>query len=372
MSNNAEQSTIIFVLGTRPEIIKLAPVIRECDRRKIEYSIIHTGQHYSDELDSVFFDQLELPTPEYNLAVGSKSHGEQTGEMLIGIEEILLEEQPETVLVQGDTNSVLAGGLATSKLDISLGHVEAGLRSFDREMPEETNRVAVDHIGDLLFAPTEQSKEYLLEEGIPSERIFVTGNTVVDAVEENAAIATQKSTVLRDLGLSAESFVLMTAHRAENVDDRDRFANILRGAGLVSTELDMPVVYPIHPRANAKLTEFDLVIPGDVRLVESQAYLDFLQLQSEAAVILTDSGGVQEEACVLGTPCVTLRDNTERPETVEVGANTLAGTEPETILAETKTMNRKPTDWRSPLGNGTAAAQILASLGYTVEQEVSL
>jgi len=155
MSEQTDQSTIVFVLGTRPEIIKLAPIIRECERREIAYSVIHTGQHYSDELDSIFFDQLELPEPDYNLEVGSKSHGKQTGEMLIGIEEILLNEKPETVLVQGDTNSVLAGGLATSKLDMTLGHVEAGLRSFDRGMPEETNRVAVDHIGDLLFAPTE-------------------------------------------------------------------------------------------------------------------------------------------------------------------------------------------------------------------------
>lgn len=372
MSKNTRQSAIVFVLGTRPEIIKLAPVIRECDRRNIEYTILHTGQHYSDELDSVFFEQLELPTPDYNLQVGSKSHGQQTGEMLIGIEEILLDEQPETVLVQGDTNSVLAGGVATSKLDISLGHVEAGLRSFDREMPEETNRVAVDHLGDILFAPTEQSKAYLLEEGIPEERIVVTGNTVVDAVQENATIAETKSTVLRDLDLTAGEFALMTAHRAENVDDRDRFANILRGAGLVADELAMPVVYPIHPRASAKLEEFDLVVPDDVRLVDSQAYLDFLQLQAAAAVILTDSGGVQEEACVLETPCVTLRDNTERPETVDVGANTLAGTDPETILAETKTMYTNSTDWENPLGDGTAADQILDHLGQTVQQEVPL
>lgn len=372
MSKNTNQSTIAFVLGTRPEIIKLAPVIRECDRRNIEYTIIHTGQHYSDTLDSVFFDQLELPTPDYNLQVGSKSHGQQTGEMLIGIEEILLDEQPETVLVQGDTNSVLAGGIATSKLDMSLGHVEAGLRSFDREMPEETNRVAVDHLGDVLFAPTEQSKTYLLEEGLPEERIVVTGNTVVDAVQENATIARTKSTALRDLGLDAGDYALMTAHRAENVDDRDRFANILRGAGLVSDELGMPVVYPIHPRASAKLEEFDLVVPGDVRLVDSQAYLDFLHLQAEATVILTDSGGVQEEACVLGTPCVTLRDNTERPETVDVGANTLAGTDPETILERTKSMYTKPTDWENPLGDGTAADQILDCLRQPSQQEVSL
>lgn len=372
MSENTNQSTLIFVLGTRPEIIKLAPVIRECERRDVVYSVIHTGQHYSDELDSVFFDQLELPTPDYNLRVGSKSHGKQTGEMLIGIEEILFDEQPESVLVQGDTNSVLAGGLATSKLDMTLGHVEAGLRSFDREMPEETNRVIIDHIGDILFAPTEQSKTCLCEEGIPEDRIFVTGNTVVDAVKENATIARKKSTVLHDLGLGSDSFGLMTAHRAENVDNQGRFASILQGAGLVSDDLGIPIVYPIHPRAREKLTEFDLVIPRDVRLVDSQSYLDFLHLQSEASVILTDSGGVQEEACVLGTPCVTLRDNTERPETVDVGANKLAGTNPETILDRTKSMYTKPVDWENPLGDGTAADQILDCLGQAHTQEVSL
>jgi UDP-N-acetylglucosamine 2-epimerase (non-hydrolysing) len=368
MSNNSD-STVVFVLGTRPEIIKLAPVIRECDRRELPYSVIHTGQHYSESLDTVFFEQLELPTPEYNLAVGSSSHGKQTGEMLIGIEEILLDEQPETVLVQGDTNSVLAGGLATSKLDITLGHVEAGLRSFDRTMPEETNRVAVDHVGDLLFAPTEQSKAHLLEEGIPPERVCVTGNTVVDAVEENASLAADKSTVLRELGLSPDGFVLMTAHRAENVDDRERFENLLCGAGSVSESLDMPVVYPVHPRAREMLDTFELTVPSGVRLVDSQAYLDFLRLQSAAALILTDSGGVQEEACVLGTPCVTLRESTERPETVDVGANTLAGTTPETILEAAHTMVDKSTNWHNPLGDGTASNRIVE---HTIRNQTSV
>lgn len=362
MSENTEQSTVAFVLGTRPEIIKLAPVIRECGRRNIDYTIIHTGQHYSDELDSVFFEQLELPTPDYNLQVGSKSHGKQTGEMMIGIEEILLDEQPETVLVQGDTNSVLAGGLATSKLDMILGHVEAGLRSFDREMPEETNRIVIDHVGDYLFAPTEQSRQYLLDEGVADERIYVTGNTVVDAVQQNQQLAQQKSNILNELELKFDKFVLLTAHRAENVDNKERFLNLLSGVEQAAVELGLEVIYPIHPRARNKLEEFDIVVPNQVRLIEPQDYLDFLTLESAAHVILTDSGGVQEEACILKVPCVTLRENTERPETIDVGANRLVGTNPKSILQGTKEAVDSVTHWENPFGDGSTADQIVTTI----------
>lgn len=217
---SGESPEVTLVLGTRPEIIKLSPVIHELEQRDVPYSLVHTGQHYSDNLDTVFFEQLELPTPDHHLGVGSGSHGAQTGEMLAGVEEILLDEQPDTVLVQGDTNSVLAGAIATSKLDADLGHVEAGLRSFDREMPEETNRVVADHVADYLFAPTDQSKEYLLEEGLPASRIYVTGNTVVDALYRNRDLAARKSSVLTDLGLVEGEFFLMTAHRAEKCRQR--------------------------------------------------------------------------------------------------------------------------------------------------------
>ncbi|WP_415380169.1 non-hydrolyzing UDP-N-acetylglucosamine 2-epimerase [Halosimplex sp. TS25] len=356
-------SQVAFILGTRPEIIKLAPVIHRCEKRGISYTVIHTGQHYSDNLDSVFFDQLELPTPDYNLDVGSKSHGEQTGEMLIGIEEILQSEQPEVVLVQGDTNSVLAGAIATSKLEIELGHVEAGLRSFDRDMPEETNRVVADHVADCLFPPTEKAKSYLVEEGIPESRLCVTGNTIVDALQRNRKLADRKSSVLAELELDRSEYLLMTAHRAENVDDEDRFRQILTGVGQVADDLRADVIYPIHPRAESKLEAFDLSIPDRIRLVEPQEYLDFIKLQENAKLILTDSGGVQEEACILEVPCVTMRNSTERPETVSVGANKLSGVDPADIESNATTMLQRNSNWENPFGDGTASEKILQEIG---------
>jgi UDP-N-acetylglucosamine 2-epimerase (non-hydrolysing) len=367
MSNHDDvrsEDRFAFVLGTRPEIIKLAPLIRECQARNQPFILIHTGQHYSDSLDSVFFEQLELPTPDYHLGVGSASHGEQTGEMLIEIEEVLLEEQPDVVFVQGDTNSVLAGAIATSKLDCELAHVEAGLRSFDRDMPEETNRVVADHVADYLFAPTEQSREYLHDEGI-EDRIFVTGNTIVDAVQQHREFAATKSSVLEDFGLAGKSFGLLTAHRAENVDDADRFASLLEGVGRVGAEWGMEIIYPIHPRAQDRLDEFDLSIPEAVTLVEPQDYLDFLKLEVNATLVLTDSGGVQEEACILGIPCVTLRDNTERPETLRVGANRLAGVDSGKIMASADRMLSTDPNWENPFGAGDVAEQILGIVSDT-------
>ena len=353
---------IAFVLGTRPEIIKLAPVIHACERLDVPYSILHTGQHYSEELDTVFFEQLELPDPEYNLAVGSGSHGEQTGEMLIRIEEALEEIEPDTVLVQGDTNSVLAGAIAASKMDVDLGHVEAGLRSFDRDMPEETNRVVADHVSEYLFAPTTGSGQQLRDEGIPDSRITVTGNTVVDAIDRNLQLAREKSTILSDLGLSERAFFLMTAHRAENVDDRGRLESVLRGTERAAIEHDVDVIYPIHPRAAERVDEFDLAVPERIRTIEPVEYLDFLRLEAASELILTDSGGVQEEACILGVPCVTMRDSTERPETIDVGANELCGVDPDEIARSVSRMVGTPGNWENPFGDGTASTRILEEL----------
>jgi len=320
------------------------------------YFILHTGQHYSYTMDKVFFEQLGLPEAKYNLDAGSGMHGEQTGKMLAGIETVLLEEKPDVVLVQGDTNTVLAGALAASKLHIKVGHVEAGLRSFDRRMPEEINRVLADHSSDYLFAPTERSREMLLREGIDDDKIFVTGNTIVDAVSQNLKLA--KSDVLKKMGFKEKEYILVTAHREENVDDPERFRNILKGIDMVSKELDLPAVYPIHPRSRKMMEKFGFNMNSSIKLIEPLDYLNFLKLEAGAQLVLTDSGGVQEEACILGVPCVTLRDNTERPETVEVGSNVLAGTESDKIVESARSMFLKDEGWKNPFGDGTAAEKI--------------
>lgn len=353
--------TISIILGTRPEIIKMAPVIRECERRGLDYFVLHTGQHYSYEMDSIFFEELELQPPEFNLNVGSGEHGEQTGRILEGVERVLLSERPDVVLVQGDTNTVLAGALAAAKLHIRVGHVEAGLRSYDRSMPEEINRVVADHVSDLLFAPTETARRNLLSEGIPQEKIHVTGNTIVDSVQQSLEIAERKADTLADLGLKSREYVLATAHRAENVDDRKRLAAILEGLSLVGAELEMPVVFPVHPRTR-KMMEIFRINPGGVRAIEPLGFLEFLQLEAHAALVLTDSGGVQEEACILKVPCVTMRDNTERPETLDVGANVLAGADAEGILQMALHMCSRGRCWSNPFGDGRAGKRIVDSL----------
>ena len=247
---------IAIVLGTRPEIIKFSPIIRECERLGLDYFIVHTGQHYSYNMDRIFFEQLELPIAKYNLDVGSGSHAEQTGRMLIGIEKVLCEEFPDIVLVEGDTNTVLAGALVARKLAIRVGHVEAGLRSYDGEMPEEINRILADHCSDFLFAPTEKAKSILLGEGILEKKIFVSGNTVVDAVYQNLEISKKKVNVFDNLDVNNDDYFLATVHRQENVDDKKRFADILKGLVLVQEEYGLPIVYPIHPR----LVQFGLFL----------------------------------------------------------------------------------------------------------------
>lgn len=352
---------IAIVLGTRPEIIKMSPVIRECTKRDVDYFILHTGQHYTYNLDKVFFEQLELPDAKYNLDVGSGSHGAQTGTILREIENVLIQEKPDVVLVEGDTNTVLAGALAATKLHIKVGHVEAGLRSYDRTMPEEINRVLADHCSDYLFAPTEKSKQILLGEGIPTTRIVVTGNTVVDAVYQNLSICEGRTTPLHELGLVSGEYFLATAHRQENVDFKTRFESIISGLERVAGAFGLPVIYPIHPRSRKMMDRFGLKSTG-ILFIDPVDYLSFLQLESKAKLVLTDSGGVQEETCILNVPCVTLRDNTERPETLEVGSNILAGTKAETILAATTEMLGRTVNWANPFGDGSASEKIIGVL----------
>lgn len=358
---------IAIILGTRPEIIKMSPIVRELEGRQTDYFILHTGQHYSYNMDKVFFEQLELPEPKYDLEVGSGSHAEETGKMLMGIEQVLLKERPDVVLVEGDTNSVLAGALTASKLHIKVGHVEAGLRSYDRNMPEEINRILTDHCSDYLFAPTEKAKAILLGEGTPEEKIFVTGNTIVDAVYQNLEIAKRTckldvtpaapNTEHRPLNLEPRNYFLVTLHRQENVDNGARLASILDGLDRVATEFSLPVIYPIHPRSLKMMNHFKLD-RGHVALIEPLDFLYFLHIESNARLILTDSGGVQEESCILRVPCVTLRDNTERPETLEVGSNILAGAVSDKILECTRMMLTRENQWQNPFGDGKAGRKI--------------
>jgi len=352
---------ISIILGTRPEIIKFSPIIRECERLGLDYFVLHTGQHYSYSMDEVFFEQLELPRARCNLDVGSGTHAEQTGKMLIGIEKVLSRERPDVVLVEGDTNTVLAGALAAAKLGFKVGHVEAGLRSYDRRMPEEINRVLADHCSNLLFAPTAKARETLLGEGIDARAIYVTGNTVVDAVYQNLEISKRKGEAWDALGIEDGDYLLATIHRQENVDDKTRFHGILEGLQMVQEEFGFPVVYPIHPRAKKQLDTFKLAANG-VKVVEALDYLSFLQLENNAKLVLTDSGGVQEEACILRVPCVTLRDNTERPETLEVGSNVLAGADPTEIVKKAGLMLAKNRDWENPFGDGKAGEKIIGIL----------
>lgn len=347
---------VAVVLGTRPEIIKMSPVIRELERRGIDHFVLHTGQHYSHNMDGVFFEVLGLKQPKYNLGVGSGTHGEETGRMLIGIEKALASERPDVVLVEGDTNTVLAGALASAKMGIKVGHVEAGLRSGDMSMPEEVNRIVADHISDYLFAPTDVSASNLVREGLAQRKISVTGNTIVDAVQQGLSLA--EGTGAKAPAL-ADRYCLATIHRQENADNPSRLRRIVDGLAMISEAFDTEVVYPVHPRARKRLNDFGIKLGDRIRAIDPVDYLTFLLLERGADLILTDSGGVQEEACVLGVPCVTLRDNTERPETLEVGANILAGADPSRILECARSMIGKRGGWANPYGDGRSAVRIV-------------
>ena len=362
-----EYRMIGLILGTRPEIVKMSPVIRECERRGLDYFILHTGQHYSYEMDRLFFEELEIPDPDYNLDVGSGTHADQTAKIMTGVEDVLRKESPNIVLVQGDTNTVMAGALAASKLHIRVGHIEAGLRSFNRRMPEEINRIVTDHISDYLFAPTESARENLLAEGIADEKVCVTGNTVVDAVYQNLEIARRRTSIFRDLDLEPREYFLVTAHRQENVDDRARLKEILKGLAEVQREFSLPVVFPVHPRTEKRIKELGIGVDG-LNFTRPFGFLEFLHLESQAKLVLTDSGGVQEETCVLGVPCATMRYETERPETLDVGSNILVGADAERILEGVRSAVTRTHSWKNPYGDGIAGKMIVMVCAATRSQ----
>jgi UDP-N-acetylglucosamine 2-epimerase (non-hydrolysing) len=354
---------IAIIIGTRPEIIKTSPIIRECSKRELDYLIIHTNQHYEYELDKFFFDDLQLPQPLYNLNIGSDLHGAQTGKMLKEIEKVLLEEKPNIVLVQGDTNTTLAGALASVKLHIPVGHVESGMRSFDRKMPEEINRILVDHCSDYLFCPTGTAKKNLLHEGIDRKRIYVVGDTAVDAITQNIYTSDKKAKILTKLDLSSKKYFLLTLHRAETVDSKKNLSNTVLSMERISNDFDIPIVFPVHPRTLNRLTKFELKEKleqiQNLKLIEPVGYLDFLKLEKNAQIVLTDSGGVQEECCILGTKCVTLREQTEWIETIDVGANMLVGTDQSKILNGIRLMLQKKDNWKNPFTGRGSATKIL-------------
>ena len=318
---------IVSIIGARPQFIKCAPLSKEL-RISHQEVIVHTGQHYNYEMSRVFFDELEIPKPDYNLGIGSGTHAYQTGEMLKKIEEVLIREKPNLALVYGDTNSTLAGALAAAKLQIKVGHVEAGLRSFDKSMPEEINRVLTDHCCDYLFCPTQTAVDNLNKENITTG-VYLTGDVMVDMLSYNKEIA-ERSEILEILNLKSRQYLVATIHRASNTDDRHNMENIVDAL----CEIDEKITFPLHPRTKKALKEYGLYdrLKGKIKLTEPLGYFDFLKLLNHTKRVLTDSGGIQKEAYILKVPCITLRDSTEWVETVEDGWNVLVGANKENII----------------------------------------
>lgn len=380
---------IVNVVGARPQFIKLAPILKAIEKHNrnskdkfVKEILIHTGQHYDYEMSGVFFDKLGLKSPDYHLGVGSGTHGSQTGRMLEEIETVLIEEKPDLVIVYGDTNSTLAGALAAAKLHIPVAHVEAGLRSFNREMPEEINRILTDHVSDFLFCPTETAVENLRKEGffniinngkllhnhldlnnLPYQRPLAinTGDVMYDAVLIYLNLAEKESKILQDLNLKPNNYALATIHRAENTDEPERLKAIFAGLEAI-VQNGIPVILPLHPRTHKQASAMKLFSDG-VRVMEPVSYLDMLLLEKNAKVILTDSGGVQKEAFFFSVPCVTLREETEWIEMVETGWNVLVGCDPERIC-RTALEAKKGIEPIKPYGEGNAAQKIISFLCY--------
>jgi UDP-N-acetylglucosamine 2-epimerase len=347
--------TVLTVVGARPQFIKAAPLSRAL-RRRCREVLLHTGQHFDHGMSNVFFEELQIPAPDHHLGIGGGSHGAQTGAMLAAIEAVLIDLRPDLVLVYGDTNSTLAGALAAVKLRIPVAHVEAGLRSFNRAMPEEINRVLTDHASTFLFAPSEVARQQLAREGI-ADGVHVVGDIMYDAVlmhRESAAVRP----VLQQLNLTAGEYYLCTLHRAENVDNRERLAALLGGLA----RLDRPAVVPMHPRTRRRLQEFGLEPGPTLRAIDPVGYLDMLALTMNGAAVLTDSGGLQKEAYYMAVPCVTLRSETEWVETVSAGWNVLAGDPAALAEAVERVTAGRPSDRPQLYGDGQTAARIAAAL----------
>ncbi len=353
-----DKGKILSVVGARPQFIKAAPLSRAL-RKQFKEVLVHTGQHYDHNMSPVFFKELNIPKPDYSLNIGSGSHGEQTGRMIIEIEKVLEREKPEVVLVYGDTNSTAAGALAAAKLSIPVAHVEAGLRSYNRKMPEEINRVVADHLSDLLFCPTVTAVKNLRKEGI-SKGVFNTGDVMYDALLANREIADSKSHILKTLDLKPKTYVYSTVHRAENTDTKENLVGILEAFD----DSGEQIIFPIHPRTKKMISRFNIKVPRNIKVISPVGYLDSLSLELNAKKILTDSGGVQKEAYMLKVPCVTLRSETEWVETVEDGWNVLVKTDKDKIKKAIKSFYPKGKQ-KKYFGGGDSASKITKILlGY--------
>ncbi|HEX8138293.1 MAG TPA: UDP-N-acetylglucosamine 2-epimerase (non-hydrolyzing) [Pyrinomonadaceae bacterium] len=361
---------VLNVVGARPNFMKVAPIVEAMKRREAEFMplLLHTGQHYDEGMSEAFFRDLRLPRPDVYLGVGSGTHAAQTAAVMQSFEPVVTRERPDWVVVVGDVNSTLACALVCAKLGIRVAHVEAGLRSRDRTMPEEINRILTDQLADLLLTPSEDADRNLIAEGIPPERIRFVGNVMIDSLFSQMDAAA-RSTVREDLGVAGQDYATLTLHRPSNVDERATFSRILDALEAISRRL--PIIFPVHPRTRARIREFDLAdriasLPN-LRLIDPLGYLDFLRLYSGARLVLTDSGGIQEETTALSIPCLTLRENTERPVTVELGTNQIVGTDTAKITkAAFSALDspREETKRRSapPLWDGHTAPRILDAL----------
>jgi UDP-N-acetylglucosamine 2-epimerase (non-hydrolysing) len=356
---------IVGVVGARPNFMKIEPIFRLLDARGVPAKLVHTGQHYDENLSRVFFADLGLREPDIELNVGSGTHAEQTAKVMLRLEPILQEDRPDLLLVVGDVNSTLAASVTAAKLDIPIAHVEAGLRSFDRAMPEEINRIVTDALSSLLFTTAREADENLAREGVPRERIFFVGNVMIDTLER-CRKAAARSEALSRLGLEPREYVLVTLHRAANVDSDGVLADILSALGEIQQRAR--VVFAVHPRTRARIHQFGyegrLSAMGNLLLTDPLGYVEFLALESQARLVLTDSGGVQEETTVLGVPCLTLRENTERPITVSQGTNRLVGRDRGKIVAAALAAldGRMPSGRIPELWDGKAAERIVEIL----------
>ena len=382
---------LFSVVSTRPQFIKAKPVIEELEKGKIEHLLVHTGQHYDYNMSKVFFDELHIPEPDYHLGVGSGNHGWQTGEMVKKLEEVLLEEKPDWVLVYGDTNSTLAGALAASKLCIPIAHVEAGLRSYNRRMPEEINRVLTDHVSTVLLCPTETAVENLKKEGfvnivndgklvntrsqlnqikfLRESFVINLGDVMYESLLKCIGIANKRSDILKTYNLLPKSYYLLTVHRAENTDNPERLKNIVEA--LIDISKDKPVIWPVHPRTRKCISSFNIDIKptSHFHYIEPAGYFDMLMLEKNACKILTDSGGVQKEAFILNTPCITLREETEWKETLGGGWNMLVGADKEKIIdAVRNSQPIKNHKLQSVYGDTNVAKKIVDVLQIVIQE----